>query len=118
MANEISDDMKINPKQLEKMAKRMGIQASPVEAEEVIIKTSEKEIIITNPQVSKVNMMGQETWQITGEAKEKPKKPFNDEDIDTVINQTGASRDEVADALEAAHGDLAEAIMKIKEGKE
>ena len=110
--------MKINPKQLEKMAKRMGIQASPIDAEEVIIRTAEKEIIISSPQVSKVNMMGQETWQITGEAEERSKKAFNDEDIDTVLNQTGASRDEVEAALEAAHGDLAQAIMRLKEEKE
>lgn len=110
--------MKMNPKQLEKMAKRMGIQASQIDAEEVIIRTAKKDIIISNPQVSKVNMMGQETWQITGNAEEKPNKPFSDDDIDTVINQTGASREEVEAALEAAHGDLAEAIMKIKEKEE
>lgn len=110
--------MKINPKQLEKMAKRMGIQTSPIEAEEVIIRTPDKDIVINNPQVSKVNMMGQETWQITGEAEEKPRQPFSNDDIDTVVNQTGASREEVTEALEAAHGDLAEAIMKIKEKKE
>lgn len=110
--------MKLNPRQLEKMAKRMGIQASPIEAEEVIIRTPDKDIVISNPQVSKVNMMGQETWQITGDAEERPSKPFTDEDIDTVINQTGASREEVEAALEAAHGDLAEAIMRIKEKEE
>ncbi|RLI97702.1 MAG: nascent polypeptide-associated complex protein [Candidatus Aenigmatarchaeota archaeon] len=105
----------MNPKQLEKMAKRMGIQASPIEAEEVIIKTPEKDIVISSPQVSKVNMMGQETWQITGDVSERPKENFTEEDIDTVVNQTGASREDVKEALEAAHGDLAEAIMKIKE---
>lgn len=110
--------MKINPKQLEKMAKRMGIQSSPVDAEEVIIKTQDKDIIINDPQVSKVNMMGQETWQITGQAEERPRKPFTDDDIDTVVNQTGASPEEVKAALEAAHGDLAEAIMNIKEEKD
>jgi len=109
--------MKINPRQLEKMAKRMGIQSSSIEAEEVVIRTHEKDIVISNPQVSKVNMMGQETWQITGEATDKPRKPFSDEDIDTVVNQTGASRAEVTEALEAAHGDLAEAILNLKEKK-
>jgi len=99
------------------MAKRMGIQSSSIDAEEVVIKTPEKEIIISNPQVSKVNMMGQETWQITGEATDKPRKPFSDEDIDTVVNQTGAGRTEVTEALEAAHGDLAEAIIKLNEKK-
>jgi nascent polypeptide-associated complex subunit alpha len=110
--------MKMNPKQLEKMAKRMGIQTSPIEAEEVIIRTREKEIVISDPQVSKINMMGQETWQITGQAEEKPRKPFTNEDIDTVVNQTGATRGEVEAALEAAHGDLAEAIIQLKDKKE
>ena len=110
--------MKISPRQMERMARRMGIQASPIEAEEVVIKTQDKEIVISNPQVSKVNMMGTETWQITGDVEEKPRKPFKDEDIETVINQTGASRDDVTAALEAAHGDLADAIIRIKEKKE
>lgn len=100
------------------MAKRMGIQASPIEAEEVIIKTREKDIVIKDPQVSKVNMMGQETWQITGEITERPRKPFSDKDIGTVVNQTGASQEEVTAALEASHGDLAEAILNLKEKKE
>ena len=107
--------MKMNPRQLEKMARRMGMQASAIEAEEVIIRTRENDIVISDPQVSKINMMGQETWQITGQAEEKPRKPFTDEDIDTVVNQTGASRGEVEAALEAAHGDLAEAIMNLKD---
>lgn len=109
--------MRINPKQLERAAKRMGLQASQIEAEEVIIKTPDKDIVISNPQVSKVNMMGQDTWQIMGQAEEKPRQPFSDEDIDMVVNQTGAAREEVMEALQAAHGDLAEAIMKLKKSQ-
>ena len=45
--------MKINPKQLEKMAKRMGIQSTQIDAEEVIIKTPNKDIVIRNPQVAR-----------------------------------------------------------------
>jgi nascent polypeptide-associated complex subunit alpha len=48
----------VNPRQAAKMMKRMGIQQQEIEATEVIIKTPEKTIIITNPSVSKVNMMG------------------------------------------------------------
>ena len=110
--------MKINPKQLEKMARKMGIQAIPIEAEEVIIKTSDKDIIIRNPQVSRVNMMGEDTWQISGDVEEKPRQPFTDDDIDMVVNQTGANRDDVSHALQAANGDLAEAIMNLKDKKE
>ncbi len=109
--------MKLNPKQIERAMKRMGIQADHIEAEEVIIKTPDKEIVISNPQVAKVNMMGQDTWQITGEVEEKPRQPFSEEDIDTVANKTGASREEVTEALQATHGDLAQAILKLREKK-
>ena len=51
--------MKLNPRQIEKAMKRMGIQADQIEAEEVIIKTPEKDIVISSPQVTKMNMMGQ-----------------------------------------------------------
>ena len=108
--------MKINPRQLEKMAKRMGINAVPVEASEVIIKSGEREIVISNPQVSRVNMMGQDTWQITGEASEREAANYSEEDIKTVANQTGTGLDAAENALKETGGDLAEAIMKLKEG--
>lgn len=45
----------------------MGIQQEDIDAEEVIIKCSDKTIIIKNPSVQKVNMMGQKNYQISGE---------------------------------------------------
>ena len=110
--------MRINPRQLERMAKKMGMQATPIEANEVVIKTSDKEIIISNPQVSRINMMGQDTWQITGDAEERSKSPFSDDDVKMVMHQTGATEDDVRRALEDLHGDLAEAIIKLKKEKE
>ena len=104
--------MKINPKQLEKMAKKMGIQSAEIEAEEVIIKTKKGEIVITNPQVSKVNMMGQDTFQISGDIEERD-SDFSEEDLRLVIEQTGATPEEAAEALEET-GDIAQAILKLK----
>lgn len=109
--------MKINPKQIEKAMKRMGIQSQEIQAEEVIIKTPEKDIIISNPQVSKVNMMGQETFQIIGEVSEREKDKITEQDIEMVMNQTGASREEALEALETTQGDLAESILRLKEKK-
>ncbi len=106
--------MRINPRQLEKMARRMGIQATPIEAEEVIIKTPDKDLVIRNPQVSRVNMMGQETLQITGDIEERSREPFTDEDVKTVMDQTGASEEEVRQALKETGGDLAQSILKLK----
>lgn len=106
--------MKISPKQIEKAMRRMGIQTSQIEAEEVIIKTPDKEIVISNPQVAKVNLMGQDTWQITGEVSERTRAPFSEDDVKTVVNQTGANEEEVKQVLYQTHGDLAQAILRIK----
>ena len=82
----------VNPRQMQQMMKKMGIQQVEVPATEVIIKTEEKDIIITNPQVSKVNMMGQETFQVVGEIHEQEHETtpeISEEDIKTVMEQTG-----------------------------
>jgi nascent polypeptide-associated complex subunit alpha len=105
--------MKINPRQLEKMARKMGIQSTEIDAEEVIIRTKKKEIIITNPQVSKVNMAGQDTFQISGDVEEKDSSEFSEEDLRLIVEQTGATPQEAAKALEET-GDIAQAILKLK----
>ena len=105
--------MKINPKMLERAMKQMGMKMEEIEAEEVIIKGQEKDIVITNPQVSKVNMAGQDTFQITGEISERPKEKFSQEDIKMIKDQAGVSEDQARQALEET-GDIAEAILKLK----
>ena len=63
----------MNPRKMQQMMKRMGIQQVEIPATEVIIKTEDKEIVITEPSVSKVNMMGQETFQVSGQINEREK---------------------------------------------
>jgi nascent polypeptide-associated complex subunit alpha len=107
----------MNPRMMKQAMKRMGIQQQDIEATEVIIKCPDKEIVITNPSVAKVNMMGQETWQISGESEEREldvKAEINEEDIKTVAEQTGVSSDEAREAIEKNNGDLAAAIMELK----
>ena len=107
----------MNPKKIQQAMKRMGIQQVEIPATEVIIKTPDKEIIISEPQVSKVNMMGQETFQIVGKVEERelPSEPeISEEDIKTVMEQTNASREEAEQAIREQKGDLAAAILKLK----
>jgi len=97
--------------------KRMGIQQQEIDAKEVIIRLEDREIVISNPQVSKVNMLGQETYQVVGEETERSlssEPDISDEDVKTVVDQTGASEDEARKTLEQTKGDLAEAVMKLK----
>ena len=98
---------------MEKAMRQMGIQTVEIPATEVIIKTPEKDLIISNPQVSKVSMGGQETFQIVGEVSEKSSEKFSKEDIQMIVEQTGCTEDEATDSLEQT-GDIAEAILKLK----
>ena len=107
----------MNPKQMRQAMKRMGIKQEEIDAKEVIIKLENHEIIISNPNVSKVNMMGQDTYQVVGEEeiRELDSTPdINEEDVKTVVDQAGVSKEEAAKAIKEAKGDLAEAIIKLK----
>ena len=104
----------MNPRKMNQMMKKMGVQQVVIPATEVIIKSEGRELVILNPQVSKVNMMGQETIQIVGQIHERAiELEINQEDITTVIGQTNVSREAATAALKAAKGDLAKAIMDL-----
>ncbi len=103
---------KINPRQMKKMMKQMGMEMEEIEAIEVIIKLEDSEIIISNPQVSVIKAMGQKTYQIVGE--ETVKSTIPEEDIKLVAEQAGVTPEEAKKALEESNGDLAEAIMKLQ----
>jgi len=102
----------INPRQLNQMMKKMGMHQEEIDAVEVIIRTTEGDIIIKDPQVSKVNMMGQVTYQVTGE-EGKPEIQIAEDDIETVMSQAGVSRDFAIAALEDSKGDIADAILRL-----
>ena len=107
----------VNPKQMKQMMKQLGIQQQDIEASEVIIRCPDKEIVIRNPQVAKVNMMGQKTWQVVGEEEERSldtKPEINEDDVKTVMEQTGCSEEKARAAIERSNGDLAQAILALK----
>ena len=100
---------------MQQAMKRMGIQQVDIEAKEVIIRTEDKELVFTNPQVSKINMMGQETYQVIGEPEERELSAgISEEDIETVMEQANVDKKKALAALEKHNGDLAEAIMDLK----
>jgi nascent polypeptide-associated complex subunit alpha len=107
----------MNSRQAKMMMRKMGISQQDIDAKEVIIRLEDREIVISNPEVAKVNMMGQQTYQIIGEERERPldaTPDISEEDIETVMEQTGCSEKEAKKAIEEAKGDLAEAILKLK----
>jgi len=119
---------KINPKQMNRMMRQLGMNVEEIEASEVIIKTKDKEIVIKNPSVSKVEIQNQKTYQISGEesirdiqtptAEGKAGEELKTEDIKFVASQANVSEEEAKKALQESSGDIALAIMKIAQKKD
>lgn len=106
----------MNPKQMKKMMKQMGIEMEEIDAEEVVIRTSDEELIFRNPTVSKISARGVETFQVVGEYEVTKRAPqINEEDVKLVMEQANVDEETARKALEEAGGDLAEALMKLQE---
>jgi len=106
-----------SPKQMAKMMKRMGVKMEELDVEEVIIRCVDKEIRITEPQVIKTVVQGQEMFQVSGNvvsSEVEAAASINDDDIEMVAEQAGVSKDAAAAALEESGGDIAEAIISLK----
>lgn len=98
--------------------KQLGIKQESIDAERVIIEKSDGKITIENPSVLKVNMQGQETFQISGdvieESAEQEEETENlEKDINIIAEKTGKSKDEIAIVLEKNNGDIAATIMEL-----
>lgn len=105
----------MNPKKMQGMMKQLGIEMSEINnAEQVIIKTTDGDIIIDNPSISIMRAQGVDTYQINGDVRTAPKElVIPDEDVRLVCEQTGASEEEAKKALSEKNGDLAEAILAL-----
>ncbi|MBI2573257.1 nascent polypeptide-associated complex protein [Candidatus Woesearchaeota archaeon] len=112
----------MNPRQMQQMMKRMGINQAELEVTQVIMKLENgKELVFPNPSVSKINMMGQQTYQLTGEVIERESSAtptIAEDDIKTVMEQAKVSRETALQAIKDAEGDLAQAIMDLSSEKE
>ena len=101
-------------KQIEKAMKKMGMKTEELDVDRVVFESKKKNLVINNPLVSKIEMSGNTTFQVVGEAEEQTKEKFTKDDIEMVKEQTGCSEEDVKKALEET-GDIAEAILKLKE---
>ena len=109
----------MNSRDMKKAMKKMGMRQDDVEAIAVIIRTRDKDIIIRNPSVQKIDMMGQSSYQVSGEEEirklEEEKPEIKEEDIITVSEQAKVSKEIAQKALLDNEGDLAAAIMALQE---
>lgn len=108
--------MKINDRNARRMMERMGIDQKLVaDVEEVIIRTSKKDLVIHGANVTEVNFQGNRIFQVAGEVEEvvKEAKKFSDEDIVLVQQQANVPREKAIAALEQSDGEVAKAILLL-----
>ena len=114
----------LDPKKMQAMMKQLGIKQEEIDAKRVIIEKEDGKIIIEEPSVIKVNMQGQETFQISGDITEEEgeeeaseeeaeESGQNEKDIEMIMEKTGKTKEEVALALEKNEGDIASTIMEL-----
>lgn len=110
--------LKVNPREMERMMKRMGIKVDEIDAHQVVIKCPDRDIIIDNPEVAKTTMQGKASFQISGivrEEKGEVKLDINAEDVKMVAEQAKVSEQKATEALVKSGGDIAAAIMDLKQ---
>ena len=101
----------MNPRDMQKIMKQM--KTEEIDAEEVLVRLKNgKEMVVENPSVVKMSIMGQETLQVSGRLVEKV-GVFSDEDVGMVAEQAGVSKEDARKALEES-GDIAAAILRLK----
>lgn len=112
----------MDPRQMKRMMKQAGIETEEIEGvEEVIIRAADKEYVIPDAQVTRMNVKGQATvFQVVGDAEERakgtggPAKPsIPIEDVRLVAEKAGVSEEEARKALEECGGEPAEAIIRL-----
>ena len=105
----------MNAAKMQGMMKKMGISQTNLPVSRVVFEMTDGNLVIDDPSVLKISMQGQISYQVTGEAVEESTELFSDEDVAMVIEKTGAPEDSVKEMLEKTGGDIAEAIMNLKE---
>ena len=124
----------MNPRKMKQMMNQMGIDLTEIDAEEVIIRTPDEELMFHDAEVQKMDAQGQATYQIVGEPDTRPRgepepaveageaddedtdgsEAIPESDIEIVAGRTGASSEEAREALEATDGDLAAAVERLE----
>ncbi len=111
----------LDPRKMQQMMEQMGIDTDDIDAEEVVIRTADEDLVFSNPEVQRISAQGQETYQIVGEPDTRaPSESADDDesipqsDIDIVAERAGVSESDAKNALEAEDGDLAAAIARLE----
>ncbi len=103
----------MDPKQMARMMKQMGINTVEVAAVRVIIETADEKIIVEPAQVTRISMQGQDSFQISGTV--RTEQSMNEDDVELVMEKAGCTREQAVEALTKSGGDIAEAIISLEQ---
>ena len=123
---------RMNPRMMKKLQKQLKQSTEEIDATEVIIRTSEKELYFDAPAVTAMDMMGQKSYQVIGEPQERPlgsgsaaagdggasngdTAEIPAEDVVLVATQAGVSENMALEALRECNGEPAEASIQLME---
>jgi nascent polypeptide-associated complex subunit alpha len=117
----------LDPSKMQQMMKQMGIDIDELDAEEVIIRTADEELVFNDADVQRMDAKGQETYNIVGTPETRarsddaleaggddPDSGIPAEDVELVAQRAGVSESDARDALESTDGDLAAAIEHLE----
>ena len=123
----------LDPSKMKQMMEQMGIDIEDVDAEEVVIRTAEEELVFADADVQRMDAQGQQTYQIVGspETRERgadtgtggdtaeteaseDEEGIPQQDVELVAGRTGAGEKRAREALEATDGDLAAAVERLE----
>jgi nascent polypeptide-associated complex subunit alpha len=109
----------MDPRAMRNLMAKMGIKSSEVDAIRVVIEGSDKNIIIENPQITRIEAQGAVSFQISGDVSESEKVSavnVTDDDIKLVEEKTGIKdRALIKEKLLEHNGDIAQTILSLTE---
>ena len=116
----------LDPSKMQQMMKQMGIDIDELDVEEVIIRTTDEELVFTDADVQRMDAQGQETYTVVGtpesrDADEAELESGDDddgipqEDVETVADRAGVSEDAARQALQDNDGMPLDAIKDLTE---
>ena len=108
----------VDPKALKAAMEKMGIKTSTIESTKVVIHCKDKDIVIDEPEVTMVQGQGMQNFQVSGRISEVDKSVIesSEDDVNFVKEQTGVEDDElIRKVLQETKGDMAQAILRLKE---
>ena len=118
----------MNPRKMKQMMEQMGIDMADIDAEEVIIRTPDEELVFTDADVQLMEAQGQKTYQVVGDPESRDRSDgeaeaseesgddsaVDEDDVEIVAMRTGVDEDTAREALEVNDGDLADAVDELE----